>query len=264
LDHTQFLGTTLEAIAVEKAGIIKPGIPVVIGETQSETSPIFDKICREQNSEISYADKQIELKETGYTWEKPPMLGANFYSALCPKGYHLVSPLSGKYQLKNLVTVLNTLEVLQGSGFNIENDCIFDGICDVVKNTGLKGRWQTLKLHPLTIADIGHNPDGIREVLKQLAITPHDKLHFVLGVVNDKDVKGMLSMLPKDAAYYFCKANIPRGLDAGELAKLAIGIGLEGKIFENVKAALTAAQQSANADDLVLVGGSAFVVAEVV
>jgi dihydrofolate synthase/folylpolyglutamate synthase len=264
LDHTQFLGTTLEAIAVEKAGIIKQGIPVVIGENQSETSPVFDKTCRKQNSEISYADQHILLKETAYTQQNPPMLGATFYSLQNALYYNLVSPLSGKYQLKNLATVLNTLEVIQRKGFNIGESCIEDGILNVVKNTGLMGRWQTIKRKPLTIADIGHNPDGIREVLEQLAITPHNKLHFVLGVVNDKDVKGMLSKLPKNAVYYFCKANIPRGLDAGELAKLAGGIGLEGIVFESVKAALTAAQQSANANDLVLVGGSAFVVAEVV
>jgi dihydrofolate synthase/folylpolyglutamate synthase len=264
LDHTQFLGTTLEAIAVEKAGIIKPGIPVVIGETQPETSPVFDKTCREQNSEIAYADQQILLKETAFTQQNPLMLGATFYAPQNALYYNLLSPLSGKYQLKNLATVLNTLEVIQRMGFNIGESCIENGILNVVKNTGLMGRWQTIKRRPLTIADIGHNPDGIREVLEQLAITPHNKLHFVLGVVNDKDVKGMLSKLPKNAVYYFCKANIPRGLDASELAKLAVSIGLEGKVFESVKEALSAAQQSANTDDLVLVGGSAFVVAEVV
>jgi len=264
LDHTQFLGTTLDAIAVEKAGIIKHGVPVVIGETQKETSPVFDRTCWEQNSEISYADQLILLKETAYTQQNPPMLGATFYSLQNALYYNLVSPLSGKYQLKNMATVLKTIEVVQRSGFNIGENCIADGILNVVKNTGLMGRWQTIKRHPLTIADIGHNPDGIKEVIEQLAITPHKKLHFILGVVNDKDVKGMLSRLPKNAAYYFCKANIPRGLDAAELAKLAVGIGLGGKVFESVKAALTAAQHSANADDLVLVGGSAFVVAEVV
>ena len=264
LDHTQFLGTTLEAIAVEKAGIIKPGIPVVIGETQAETSPVFDKIINALNSKITYADKQIVLGKTGYTWQKPQMLGAEFYSVRNKVEYDLVSPLSGKYQLKNLATVLSTLEILQHSGFTIGMECIVEGIYNVVKNTGLMGRWQTIKRRPLTIADIGHNPDGIREVLAQIEITPHTKLHFVIGVVNDKDVLAMMGKLPKNAAYYFCKANIPRGLGAAELAKLSIGIGLEGKVFESVKEALASAQQSADADDLVLVGGSAFVVAEVV
>ncbi|MFZ4546445.1 MAG: bifunctional folylpolyglutamate synthase/dihydrofolate synthase, partial [Bacteroidales bacterium] len=264
LDHTQFLGTTLEAIATEKAGIIKAGIPVVIGETQKETSPVFDKTCREQNSEISYADQQILLKETAYTQQNPPMLGATFYSLQNALYYNLLSPLSGKYQLKNMATVLKTIEAVQRSGFNIGENCIEDGILNVVKNTGLMGRWQTIKRHPLTIADIGHNPDGIREVLEQIAITPHEKLHFVLGVVNDKDVKSMLNQLPQNAVYYFCKANIPRGLDAAELAKLAHEIGIEGESFASVKEALASAQQSADSNDLVLVGGSAFVVAEVV
>ena len=264
LDHTQFLGTTIEAIACEKAGIIKPGVPVIIGETQAETSPVFDKIINALNSKITNADKQIVLKKTGYTWQKPQMLGAEFYSVRNKVKYNLFSPLSGKYQLKNLATVLSTIEILQHSGFNIEMECIVTGIRDVIKNTGLMGRWQTIKRRPQTIADIGHNPDGIREVLAQIKITPHKKLHFVIGVVNDKDVLAMLDMLPKNAVYYFCKANIPRGLDAAELSKLAIGIGLEGNVFESVKGALASAQQSADAEDLVLVGGSAFVVAEVV
>jgi dihydrofolate synthase / folylpolyglutamate synthase len=126
------------------------------------------------------------------------------------------------------------------------------------------GRWQTICKNPLTIADIGHNPDGIREVLEQIAITPHNKLHFVIGVVNDKDVAGMLSKLPKDATYYYCKADIPRGLDASELAHLAETHSLEGMVFKSVKEALEAAQKNAGNKDLVMVGGSAFVVAEVV
>ena len=138
------------------------------------------------------------------------------------------------------------------------------GIRNVVKNTGLKGRWQTLSRNPLTIADIGHNPDGIREVLDQIKLTPHEKLHFVIGVVNDKDVQNMLGKLPRNATYYFCKADIPRGLDAMALAEQAAGFSLQGMVYHSVNEALKAARSAAAANDLVVVGGSAFVVAEVV
>ena len=134
----------------------------------------------------------------------------------------------------------------------------------MVRNTGFNGRWQTISLNPLTIADIGHNPDGIREVLEQIALTPHEKLHFVFGVVNDKDVRSMLGKLPKDATYYFCKADIPRGLDATELARKAEEFSLQGQVYSSVNEALKKAQLNAGAADLVMVGGSAFVVAEVV
>jgi dihydrofolate synthase/folylpolyglutamate synthase len=264
LDHTQFLGETLAAIAGEKAGIIKTGIPVIIGETDPETALVFEQVSRDNNSPVTFADQQIVLQSSGYSRHKPPLLKAEYYSGLNRTTYQLTSPLSGKYQLKNLATVLGTLELLRLKGIKIEEENILDGIRKVLKNTGLMGRWQTLSRNPLTIADIGHNPDGIREVLQQIELTPHHKLHFVIGVVNDKDVRAMLGKLPTDASYYFCKADIPRGLDAGELASQAREFNLKGNIYPSVKEALRAAQQAAQAGDLVLVGGSAFVVAEVV
>jgi len=264
LDHTQFLGSTLADIATEKAGIIKPGIPVVIGETNPETAAVFNSFCEKLNAEIAYADQQIVLDQSHYTRHFPPLLNADFNSVHQANIYKLTSPLSGKYQVKNLATVLCTLEILQQSGMHFLKEKIASGIRRVIKNTGLMGRWQTISRHPLTIADIGHNPDGIREVLEQIELTPHDKLHFVLGVVNDKDVRSMLGRLPKDATYYYCKADIPRGLDAGELAKLAGELALKGNIYPSVADALKAAQQAAGTNDLVIVGGSAFVVAEVV
>jgi dihydrofolate synthase/folylpolyglutamate synthase len=264
LDHTQFLGTTPAAIATEKAGIIKPGIPVVIGETNPLTAGVFDSFCEKLNTEIVYADQQLLLMQSGYTRHFPPLLNVEFHSIQTGNIYKLTSPLSGKYQVKNLATVLCTLENLQQNGMNIPLGAIISGIRKVVNNTGLMGRWQTISHHPLTIADIGHNPDGIREVLEQISLTPHDKLHFVIGVVNDKDVSSMLGKLPKDATYYFCKADIPRGLDAGELAKLAEGFSLQGRAYSSVKEALNAAQLTAESTDLVMVGGSAFVVAEAV
>jgi dihydrofolate synthase/folylpolyglutamate synthase len=192
------------------------------------------------------------------------LLAAEFYSKKTKQAYKLTSPLSGKYQLKNLAAVICTLENLQEIGLKIQKKHITSGIRKVVTNTGLMGRWQTISQNPLTIADIGHNPDGIREVLEQIALTPHEKLHFVMGVVNDKDVKTMLSKLPKDASYYFCKADIPRGLDAEKLTLLANEFSLKGKAFGSVKEALKTARLAAAPYDLVLVGGSAFVVAEVV
>lgn len=264
LDHTQFLGSTLENIAGEKAGIIKNRVPVIIGETQNETAPVFDKFCLKLQSEIMYADQQIMLQQFHLKGHRPPLLKAEFLSSHTRISYKLASPLSGKYQLKNLATVISTLEKLQEAGLPVRKENIISGIRNVIKNTGLKGRWQTLSHNPLTIADIGHNPDGIREVLEQIAFTPHKRLHFVFGVVNDKDVQTMLSKLPKDAIYYFCKADIPRGLEAEELALKAEEFNLHGTVFNSVNDALKAAQKTADADDLVLVGGSAFVVAEVV
>lgn len=264
LDHTQFLGTTLSKIAAEKAGIIKPGIPVIIGETQAQSAPVFNRFSRENHSKITFADQQILLKRYRYTRHRSPLLKAEYHSISTNNLYTVTTPLSGKYQLKNMATVLSTLEGLQHSGLSISKESITDGIRNVIKNTGLKGRWQTISRNPLTIADIGHNPDGIREILEQIALTPHQKLHFVIGVVNDKDLSSMLGRLPKDAIYYFCKADIPRGLDAGELALQAKEFSLRGESYITVNDALAVAQQSACTDDLVIICGSAFVVAELV
>jgi dihydrofolate synthase/folylpolyglutamate synthase len=263
LDHTQFLGNTLAEIAGEKAGIIKQGIPIVIGETHPETESIFNEFAQRLQSIITFADQQILLKHSHFTKHLPPLLSAEFHSLITTNEYKLVSPLSGKYQLKNLATVIITIEKLNEKGLNIQKKHINSGIRKAVKNTGLMGRWQTISHNPLTIADIGHNPDGIKEVMEQIALTPHKNLHFVIGVVNDKDVKTMLSKLPKDATYYFCKADIPRGLDAGELTMLAEGFSLHGKAFKSVKEALNSAQLAAKPEDLVMIAGSAFVVAEV-
>ena len=262
-DHTQFLGSTLSEIASEKAGIIKPGIPVIIGETQPETEATFTTKSLQSGSAITFADQQFTYLSSGYTRHRPPMLKAEFQSENKDR-YKLVSALSGKYQLKNLCTVLSALDALRRQGIKINSENMVSGIRNVVKNTGLKGRWQTLSRNPLTIADIGHNPDGIREVLDQIKLTPHEKLHFVIGVVNDKDVQNMLGKLPRNATYYFCKADIPRGLDAMALAEQAAGFSLQGQVYHSVNEALKAARSAAAANDLVVVGGSAFVVAEVV
>jgi len=263
LDHTQFLGTTLGAIAVEKAGIIKDGVPVVIGETQPETTAVFVEFSRKHHSELIFADQQVTRVNSGFTKHRPPLLNVQYHSVI-GNDIRLTSSLSGKYQLKNLATVLSTIESLQQSGLQIREKHTIRGVRNVIKNTGLKGRWQTLCHNPLTIADIGHNPDGINEVLEQIALTPHQQLHFVIGVVNDKDVRTMLSKLPVKATYYFCKADIPRGLDTKELAHLAKEFLLNGQEYKSVKEALHAAKNATGSNDLIMVGGSAFVVAEIV
>lgn len=263
LDHTQFLGNTLTEIAGEKAGIIKPGIPVVIGETLPETAAVFLEKSRQNNSEITFADQNMHCTGWEYTHHQRPLLKARFVSE-AGNTYPVVSGLTGKYQLKNLATVLCALEKTTLPAMQISMENTLNGIRNVIKNTDLKGRWQMLSRKPLTIADIGHNPEGIREVLSQIALTPHQNLHFVLGVVHDKDINSMLGKMPADATYYFCKADIPRALAAEELAMRAKQFSLQGSTYSSVQNALVAAQLAAGPHDLVVVGGSAFVVAEVI
>jgi dihydrofolate synthase/folylpolyglutamate synthase len=174
----------------------------------------------------------------------------------------LKSPLTGQYQLKNIRTVLQVAECLNTAGFDIPRDQISKGIFHVIKNTGIEGRWQVLCKDPLTICDVGHNKEGITEVLEQINITPHRQLHFVFGMVADKNMNDILSLLPKDARYYFCKAAIPRGLDQHVLAKQAKSFHLAGAAYPSVTDAVHDAQKNALKDDMVFIGGSTFVVAE--
>lgn len=237
LDHTQFLGTTLEAIATEKAGIIKPNIPVVIGETQTEIEELFISIANKYHSKIYFADQEI-LK----TYE---------------------SDLKGNYQKKNIKTVVQTIKIIENI-FNISNQNIENGFLDVIKNTGLKGRWQMLKERPKIICDTAHNKEGLIYVVNQLKDENYKNLHIVFGVVNDKDVDSILPLLPKNAIYYFCKPNIPRGLDAKALQLKFSQNGFTGKSFPSVEKALNAAKNEAKKDDLIFIGGSTFVVAEII
>lgn len=263
-DHMQFLGDTLEAISREKAGIIKKSIPVVIGETQVETIPVFREFANIAKAPLFQADQQFSISSRTYTHHRVPLLKMEIHQKGNPELIRLVSPLAASYQLKNTLTVLQAVEVLRQQHFSISDHQLRDGIRHVIRNTALMGRWQTLSLKPLTIADIGHNAAGIRELTAQLRMVKYDHLHFVMGVVSDKDVTAMLQLLPKDATYYFCKAAIPRALDAGLLAEKAHSAGLKGLTYASVKQALETARTTARANDLVVVGGSAFVVAEVV
>jgi dihydrofolate synthase/folylpolyglutamate synthase len=264
-DHMFFLGDTLPKIAYEKAGIIKPGKPVVIGETQVETKEVFMEMAGQSISEITFADTIYKTENTRHLNEK-----GELYLVMDilknGKSYikHLPSELLGLYQQKNICTVLATIDALNDSGYKISKEHIKEGISTVVTKTGLLGRWQVLSDTPLTIADTGHNEAGIKEILAQLQTYKYEKLHFVIGMVNDKDINSVLKLLPTDAIYYFCKANIPRALNETELSHAALAFGLKGETYHTVKVALNAAQQAAQKNDLVFVGGSTFVVAEAV
>jgi len=261
-DHTALLGNTLEKIATEKAGIIKKEIPVVIGETHPETKTVFE--TKAKDSSITFADQLFAAKNIRQVNSLTTFLEMDIFKNEELYLEKLQSELLGEYQQKNIPTVLTAIELLTKKGFSITEQHIRNGIKTAVQQTGLLGRWQILSTAPLTIADTGHNEAGIKEVLNQIQSTPHHQLHFVIGMVNDKDITTILKMLPKNAIYYFCKAAIPRALAAKELADQANSIGLEGSIFNTVKEALTAAQNAAKQNDLVFVGGSTFTVAEVV
>lgn len=264
LDHTAFLGDTIENIAIEKAGIIKPDVPVIIGQTSKITKKIFQQQAKIKKSAIYFADKRYIPKNISFCTETDNKLKCNIF--FCNKLFlkDLCSPLSGIYQIKNFRTVIQAIDILQDLGFNLSNKNIHKGFDNVIKNTGLKGRWQILSKKPLTICDVGHNEDGIKQVLKQIRLTPYRKLHFVIGMVNDKDHSKILNMLPKRAIYYFCRPNIPRGLDQNYLAAEAKKINLKGDIYSSVNEAYKSAKKSAEIEDLIFIGGSTFVVAEVV
>lgn len=262
MDHMHLLGDTVDKIAVEKAGIIKPSIPVVVGETQPAISPIFIQTAERAGVEPLFADARYHARNEQITTGYPSQLILDLYRNQEPFLKRLSSPLAGLYQLKNIQTVAGVCEVLNQSGMEISPGIIRSGIREVVKNTGFAGRWQMLREKPLTIADTGHNEDGMSHVVAQIGRTPHERLHFVFGVVNDKSIATILSLLPTDATYYFCKANIPRALDAEELKTVAHAAGLKGEAYPSVKSALEAATLAAGPNDLVFVGGSTFVVGE--
>lgn len=258
-DHTNMLGNTLQEIATEKAGIIKPGIPVVIGEWQLEVSGIFERIAAENRSKLVYASQWWEVEAAGKDADYQ-YLAATRRNAVSGNSYAL--DLKGSYQAKNLPAVLCAVEELRTMGFTIKDGHIRQALAQVLPLTGLMGRWQTLSSEPLVICDTGHNADGWREVLANISATPHHALHMVIGVMRDKDLAMMLPLLPRDARYYFCQVAMPRALPAQELQASATSFGLEGTAFTNVDEALRAAKQHAGVDDLIFIGGSTFIVGE--
>jgi dihydrofolate synthase/folylpolyglutamate synthase len=237
-DHTQMLGNTLPEIAFEKAGIIKKKTPVVIGEYQEEIHSIFYNKALESYSTLFLAEQNIK----------------NDYS----------SDLKGSYQLKNIKTAVQTIRVLQDLDFLISESQIEKGLLNVVSYTGLLGRWQVLNASPMTICDTAHNKEGLNYVINQLLELKYENLHIILGVVNDKDLETVLPLFPKDAHYYFCKPNIPRGLDATVLKDKSNQFNLIGNVYLSVNKAFETAQKNALPNDVIYIGGSTFVVAEIV
>jgi dihydrofolate synthase/folylpolyglutamate synthase len=256
LDHTQFLGNTLAKIAIEKAGIIKHRVPVVIGETQPEIKSVFENIAHEHFSPITFADQNWQINPTDFQQVEIQFQHQSFLTNQLP--------LQGSYQYKNLRTALEAIRKLENTRFQVSKETMAAGIANVVVNTGIRGRWQMLSTQPLTIADSGHNAHGLQMVIDNINATPYRALHMVIGVVNDKNLDAMMKLLPTDAHYYFCKANIPRALPAEELAQVAAKWQLQGSAYSTVAAAWQAARQQAHPDDLIFIGGSTFVVAEVV
>ena len=250
LDHTQFLGDTLEKIAVEKAGIIKPGVPVVIGETQPETEPVFRRIAAERHAPITFADRHYVVDDISrYTEE-----------------------LTGEYQKHNLATVLEAIEVLRKStSLDLQPLAIRNGLARVVTNTHLHGRWETIGQEPLTICETAHNAPGIDSMLGKLATMPFKALHVVYGCVNDKDYRKILlhlheefTKLGKPFDWYFSQPSVPRQLPVADLQAAARELGIDGDAYNNVKDAIAAARDVASKDDLVLVTGSIFLVADAI
>jgi dihydrofolate synthase / folylpolyglutamate synthase len=258
-DHTDLLGNTLEKIAAEKAGIIKKNVPVVISERQSTVEKVFINKAKQENAPLYFASDtySVNLAE-----EKRNLLFDVFKDNV-PVVERLDLPLQGEYQRKNLPGVLKAVSILQESGWKISDQHIVEGLLKVVSQTGLKGRWQKLSASPLIICDTGHNIDGIENVVHQLKHLVYEKLFVIIGMVKDKDISGVLQLLPKDANYYFCQANIPRALDAVALAEQAGKFGLNGVVIPNVNDAIAQAKLTATTDDVIFIGGSTFIVAEI-
>lgn len=263
-DHTQFLGDTLEKIAAEKAGIIKPNTPVVVGEWQAETAHVFLETAAEKKAPILFASQNFSAK-------KFKQEGNLTQFQILDEKENLLFPslkisLLGDYQPKNLITVLQTIAVLKEKypDWELENEKMEFALQNIQDLTGMMGRWQILSQNPLIVCDSAHNEGGLKLAMEQLTSQPANQIHFVLGAVNDKDLTKMLALLPTTAQYYFCKPAIPRGLDPEKLKELGQNFGLQGKVYKTVKSALAAAKRKAGKDDIIYIGGSTFVVAEVI
>jgi dihydrofolate synthase/folylpolyglutamate synthase len=258
-DHTQFLGDTLPLIAGEKAGIIKEAVPVVVSHTQPEIQSVFIQKAASMQANLVFADQR---------WEVSKIREAAFRKASYKvKGgkeiFDLEFDLKGDYQRFNLPGILESVEQLRQQGWKLTHEALQLGLAHVSEQTGLKGRWQILQTQPLTVADTGHNEAGISEVVNQLRNYTYSRLWMVIGMVNDKDISKVLELLPRDAIFIFCQANLPRAMDADTLASKALEKGLSGQVIPKVTEAIEFARKNAGADDLIFIGGSTFVVAEI-
>jgi len=259
-DHMQFLGDTLEKIAAEKAGIIKPRIPVVIGEVTNKTKPVFEMTAFEKASPISIASKNRMISD--FHWENNELVvEVSEENNADHKKYHLDLP--GIYQLKNVLTVIECCKQLKRKGWNIQEEHIREGLHHTKKITGLHGRWESIRNSPTVIVDVAHNADGINKMISQIELTKHKNLHLIFGMVADKDVEQIVEQLPTYALYYFTKAQIPRAMSEIKLKELGNQSGLRGNSFPNVNLALEAALVKADSDDLIIIFGSIFLASEI-
>ena len=261
-DHQEFLGKNLEAIAREKAGIIKSEIPVIIGETQPGVQDIFIRKATEMDAPIRFADQEIKFNHALQTMTHKQKLFLEKNGKPFLEG--LETDLAGFYQPRNVITALGAVESMRLLGIPIRQDAIFEGVASVSDRTGFFGRWQVLGHQPLVVCDAAHNREGIAQVVHQIRNTPHKDLFVVMGLVREKDPGEILDQMPKNARYYFVKANIPRAMEAEVLAKKAGGFGLKGEVCPSVQAGLDMAKKAAGKEDMVFVTGSTYVVAEVI
>ncbi len=259
-DHMNLLGDSLEKIAYQKAGIIKEKVPVVIGESQPETLPVFLSVAEEKGSILSEASKQRMI--TDWNWDKHA-LNISIEKLHSTDHFQYQLDLPGIYQLKNVLTVLEAISILQKDGWNISDENIHDALKDVKKLTGLHGRWELIHQSPDIILEVAHNEDGMKQIMEHLELCTYTNLHIVMGMVKDKEIDKILSLLPKLANYYFTKADIPRALAEEDLKLKAADYELLGLSFENVNTAIKSALNKAKSDDLILVCGSIFLNVEV-
>ena len=271
-DHTQFLGNTLPKIAAEKAGIIKQHVPVVIGETHPETKPVFEQRAAEMQAPIYFADDHYRIipidepSPSSDTLAFPNLKFSILNSQFSTFNSQFTCPLTGSYQLKNLATLFQALELLPTVGYNIAEQHVRDGIARVVEDTGLHGRWEKMDEKPLTICETAHNADAVAAMLHKLSEMPYHHLHIIYGCVNDKDFRSILRMLPHErTTYYYSQPSVPRALPVGQLAAVAADLGMVGETFPQVAGAISAARHAADVQrDLVLVTGSIFLVADAI
>jgi dihydrofolate synthase / folylpolyglutamate synthase len=259
-DHMNVLGDTLEKIAHEKAGIIKPNIPVVIGETSADTKTVFEKTAASKKAEIIFADQVRSV--SGWTYEKAH-LSVEIANLVKNEHHTYYLDLTGYYQTKNVITVLEVVAQLRAKGWKISQAHLEKALQHVKKYTGLQGRWEIIHHHPMIVLDVGHNTEGIKQIVVQIELTDYKDLHIIIGMVKDKDVENVISLLPKEATYYFTRANIPRAIPEAELLEKGKTKGLNGNHYPDVNTALETARRNAGNEDLILVCGSVFVVGEV-
>jgi len=251
-DHTDMLGNTLEAIATEKAGIIKEKVPVVIGESDSKSSPVFINISKTRQAPVTFADKEVQIVHKGnmvrFLWNEIEI--------------GIPGDISPDYQLRNIPGVLCTLTLLMPAFPNLHSVSLGNELRNLFENGRIKGRWQYLGKNPLVICDTAHNLAGVQSVMEQLKLLSFHKLWIIWGMVNDKDIGGILNLLPKNAGYVFCQASIPRAMPAEKLLQIAQKEGIRGRVIHDVNTALDTLRKEAGSGDIIFIGGSTFVVAE--